>query len=80
MTILEKTRGLHAVLAVTALAAYATGELGLIHAWIGYAVAAVIALRLVWGLLGPKQVGISRFISVNLFLLCVGLHVAETRC
>ena len=62
MSILEKLRIYHAALALTALAAYATGELGLIHAWLGYAVAGIIVMRLLWALVGPRQIGISRLI------------------
>jgi cytochrome b len=60
MTLLERLRIYHATLATLALAAYMTGELGLIHTWLGYTIAAVIVLRIVWGSFGPRQVGISR--------------------
>jgi len=62
MTTFEKIRLSHAALAVGCALAYLTGEAGIIHAWIGYGVAAIIALRLVWGLFGPRQVGISRLV------------------
>lgn len=57
-------RAYHAALAVLAGLAYLTGELGLIHAWLGYGVAAVIALRLVAAagvVAGARQLGLQRF-------------------
>lgn len=62
MTTFEKIRLSHAALAVGCVLAYFTGEAGIVHAWIGYGVAAIIALRLVWSLFGPRQVGISRLV------------------
>lgn len=62
MTTFEKLRLSHAALAVLAVAAYVTGEAGLIHAWLGYGVAAVLAFRILWGLVGPRQVGIARLL------------------
>lgn len=62
MTTFKKVRLSHAALAIGCVLAYFTGEEGLIHAWIGYGVAAIIALRLIWGLFGPRQVGISRLV------------------
>lgn len=61
MTILNRIRLYHVTLAVLTMLAYFTGELGLIHAWLGYGVAAVILLRLIWALSGERQVGLSRF-------------------
>jgi cytochrome b len=58
---MHRLRLYHAVLAVLAVAAYLTGELGLIHAWLGYAVAVVIVLRLAAALLGVRQLGLTRF-------------------
>ena len=62
MTNFERLRLFHAALATTALLAYATGEAGLIHAWIGYAVAAIIVFRLLWAIVGPRQIGIERLV------------------
>lgn len=62
MTTFEKLRLSHAALAVGCILAYFTGDAGIVHAWIGYTVAAIIALRLVWGLFGPRQVGIARLV------------------
>lgn len=60
MTVFRLFRAYHAALAVLSILAYLTGEAGLIHAWLGYAVAAVIAFRLVWSVVGPRHLGISR--------------------
>ncbi len=61
MNIMNRIRLYHATLASGAILAYATGELGIIHAWLGYAVALVIVLRLLWALSGERQVGLMRF-------------------
>lgn len=61
MSAMHRLRLYHAALAVLAVAAYLTGELGLIHAWLGYAVAAIIVLRLLAALLGVRQLGLMRF-------------------
>ena len=58
---IERIRAYHAVLALLAVAAFATGEAGAIHAWLGYAVALVILGRLVASLSGMKQLGLARF-------------------
>lgn len=60
MAVFRLFRVYHAALAVLAILAYLTGEAGLIHAWLGYAVAAVIAFRLAWSVVGPRHLGISR--------------------
>lgn len=44
-----------------AILAYLTGEFGIIHAWIGYGVTAIIVFRLLWALSGDRQVGLMRF-------------------
>lgn len=57
-------RAYHAVLAILAVLAYLTGELGLIHAWLGYGLAVVIVLRLVAAcgvVVGARQLGLQRF-------------------
>lgn len=57
-------RAYHALLAVLAVLAYLTGELGLIHAWLGYGLALVIVLRLVAAagvVVGARQLGLQRF-------------------
>lgn len=45
---MNRIRIYHATLATLAVLAYLTGELGIIHAWLGYGVAVVIAFRLLW--------------------------------
>ena len=62
MPIMQRIRAYHAVLVVLVIAAYASGELGLIHAWLGYAIAVVIAGRLVAAATGVRQLGLMRFI------------------
>ena len=61
MNTINRIRTYHATLAVLAIFAYLTGELGIIHAWLGYGVAAIILLRLLWALSGDRQVGLMRF-------------------
>ena len=61
MNIMSRIRIYHAALALLAILAYLTGELGIIHSWLGYGVAIVIALRLLWALGGERQVGLMRF-------------------
>ena len=61
MNIMNRIRIYHATLALLAILAYATGELGVLHAWLGYGVAIVITLRLLWALSGERQVGLMRF-------------------
>ena len=60
MTVQQKHRSFHAALAITSVLAFATGELGGVHNWIGYAAAAVLAGRLLWAIVGPRQFGIAR--------------------
>lgn len=61
MNIIKTLRLYHATLAICALLAYATGELGLIHAWLGYGVALIIIFRLLLALSGAPQLGLSKF-------------------
>lgn len=61
MNIMQRIRIYHAMLAILAILAYLTGEIGLVHAWLGYGVAIVITLRLLWALTGERQVGLMRF-------------------
>jgi cytochrome b len=62
MNVFRKLRLYHAMLASSALAAYATGESGMVHAWIGYMVAGIILFRLAWGMFGPTQFRLGRFL------------------
>jgi cytochrome b len=58
---MQKIRVYHATLAILSALSYATGEMGIIHSWLGYGVAVVIALRLLWALSGNPHVGLMRF-------------------
>lgn len=61
MNIMQHIRVYHATLAILAILAYLTGDDDAVHAWIGYAVATVIVLRLLWALSGNPHVGLMRF-------------------
>jgi cytochrome b len=61
MNTMNKIRLYHCTLASLAMLAYVSGEMGIVHAWLGYGVALVIMLRLMWALLGSRQVGLMRF-------------------
>lgn len=61
MSIMHRIRIYHAVLAVLAILAYLTGDDDSIHAWLGYAVAAVVVFRLLWAFTGNPHVGLMRF-------------------
>ncbi len=61
MTTISKIRLYHAFLAILCLATYASGEIGLIHNWIGYGVALILSFRLLWAFIGPAQLGLMRF-------------------
>jgi cytochrome b len=61
MNIMSRIRIYHAALALLAIAAYLTGGSGIIHSWLGYGIAIVIALRLLWAIVGERQVGLMRF-------------------
>jgi cytochrome b len=61
MSVMHRIRIFHAFLALTVLAAYFSAEMGLIHAWLGYGVAILILVRLIWALSGAPQLGLERF-------------------
>lgn len=61
MNVMNRVRLYHALLAILAIAAYLTGDIFPAHAWLGYGVAAVIVLRLLWAIGGERQVGLMRF-------------------
>ncbi|MBL8674058.1 MAG: cytochrome b/b6 domain-containing protein [Rhodospirillales bacterium] len=63
-SILKFLRAYHAVLAILVVLAYATGETGRIHAWLGYGVAGAIVLRLVAAATGLRHLGLSRFYPI----------------
>ncbi len=61
MNIMHRIRIYHIVQAFLAVLSFVTGELGVIHAWLGYGVAVVIVFRLFWVLSGERQLGLTRF-------------------
>lgn len=61
MSVMNRVRLYHATLAVLAILAYLTGEIDPVHAWLGYGVAVVIVLRLLWAIGGERQAGLMRF-------------------
>lgn len=82
-TSLEEMRGWDPVVRVThwgiAAAVLANGLLdeggSTIHIWIGYAAAALLVLRLLWGLIGPRE---ARFSSFPPSLSAARTHIMET--
>jgi cytochrome b len=61
MSIIYCIRIYHATLAILSMLAYLTGDFGLVHSWLGYGVAAIIAFRLLWAMTGNPHVGLMRF-------------------
>ena len=61
MAVMHRIRIFHSFLALTVLAAYFSAEMGLVHAWLGYGVAALILFLLIWALSGAPQLGLARF-------------------
>lgn len=61
MALMQKVRAYHAALAVLTVLAYLTGDFGLVHDWLGYAVAAIVGFRLLWAVFNPRQLGLNRF-------------------
>lgn len=61
MSLMHKVRFYHAALAIFTLLAYLSGDFGLVHDWLGYVVAAVLAMRLLWAVFNPRQLGLNRF-------------------
>ena len=58
---MQQLRIYHLLLAVLVLAAYFTGDEHGLHPWLGYAVAAVLVLRVGMALWGNPQLGLMRF-------------------
>ena len=81
MSIMHRLRAYHALLVVLAIAAYATGEMGLVHSWLGYAVSVVLIGRILWAVTGVPQLGLMRFYPhfVGLKLGNVMTHTAISR-
>jgi cytochrome b len=61
MQVMRRLRLYHAVLAILVVLAYITGDDNSLHAWLGYGVAAIIIVRLIWALTGVPQLGLMRF-------------------
>ncbi|WP_431303075.1 cytochrome b/b6 domain-containing protein [Sediminicoccus sp. BL-A-41-H5] len=61
MSIMQGLRAYHAALGILVIAAFLTGELGTIHAVLGYAIAVIIGGRIVAAVSGLRQLGLSRF-------------------
>ncbi len=61
MQVMRRLRLYHAMLAILVVLAYVTGDDNSVHAWLGYGVAAIILIRLVWALSGVPQLGLMRF-------------------
>ena len=61
MSLMHKVRFYHAALAIFTVLAFLSGDFGIVHDWLGYVVAAVLAMRLLWALFNPRQLGLNRF-------------------
>jgi 3-ketosteroid 9alpha-monooxygenase subunit B len=61
MSMMHRLRIYHALLAALVIAAYISGEWGTIHLWLGYGIAVVIILRLLFAFAGAPQLGLARF-------------------
>ena len=61
MAVMHRIRIFQSCLALSVLAAYFSAEMGFVHAWLGYGVAALILFRLIWALSGAPQLGLARF-------------------
>ena len=61
MSLMHKVRFYHAVLSVMTVLTYLSGDFGLIYDWLGYGVAVVLSLRLLWAVFNPRQRGLNRF-------------------
>ncbi len=59
--VIHRLRLFHAALAILVLLAYLTGDDDRLHYWLGYAVALLVVVRLVWGLTGVPQLGLMKF-------------------
>ena len=61
MNAMQRIRAYHVTLATLTILAFVTGDFGFIHDILGYAVGAVIVLRLLWAVFNPSQIGLNRF-------------------
>lgn len=57
-------RGFHWSLVALFAVAFLTGdEIEWLHVWVGYAIAALVAMRFVWGFIGPENARFSSFVK-----------------
>ncbi|MEQ8660046.1 MAG: hypothetical protein RLW62_04455, partial [Gammaproteobacteria bacterium] len=59
--IIHRLRAFHAALAVLVLLAYLTGDDSSVHYGLGYAVAFLIVVRLIWSATGAPQLGLMKY-------------------
>ena len=59
--IVYRIRIYHACLASISTLAYITGEVGIIHNYLGYGVSLIVIFRVLWALSGHRQLGLMRF-------------------
>jgi cytochrome b len=59
--VIYRLRQFHLLLAVLVLLAYFTGDDDALHYWLGYGVALLIVIRLIWGLTGVPQLGLMKY-------------------
>jgi len=59
MSVMHGLRAYYAALGLLVIAAFLTGELGAIHAVLGYAIAVIIGGRIIAAVSGLRQMGMS---------------------
>ena len=52
----------HWSLVIAVLGAWVTEDFGVVHEWLGYAALAIIALRIVWGIVGTRHARFTGFV------------------
>jgi cytochrome b len=76
-------RAFHWLLALSFAVSYLLGEFGpdvmTLHFWSGYAIAGLLAFRLVWGLVGPAPARFARFLRGPAAVRAYLAHAAERR-
>lgn len=74
-------RGFHWALAFLVISAWALAEFGpskmTLHFWAGYGVLALLAFRLIWGLIGPAPARFSHFIYGPRSIIAYARHLFE---
>jgi len=61
ITAISRLRMFHVALATSVLLAYFTGDDDPLHRWLGYSVALLVLIRLIWGLTGSPQPGLMKY-------------------